>query len=282
MRIRTVDAFAVRPYTGNPAAVVLFDSGPFPEDGRLQTLAAEMNLAETAFAHPLPDDPEADWALRWFTPVNEVDLCGHATVATAHVLSEDGHAKPGEPVRFRTRSGVLSATARPCGDIALDFPTSEPTPVEVPAALAAALTAALGTEATAAYDTAPMDFLLVELADEAAVRGLTPDLTAVAALDWPALIVTARAAGASSADGGAYDFVSRVFAPRQGIPEDPVTGSAHTALAPLWSARLGSDRLTGLQASARSGYVRTELRGERTLLTGSAVTVLDAELRTEL
>ncbi|GAA2068150.1 PhzF family phenazine biosynthesis protein [Streptomyces albiaxialis] len=278
MRIRTVDAFADRPYTGNPAAVVLFDSGPFPEDGRLQTLAAEMNLAETAYAHPLPDDPEADWALRWFTPVAEVDMCGHATVATAHLLAEDGHAKPGETVRFRTRSGVLGATARACGDIALDFPTSTPAPVGIPEGVAAAL----GAEVTAAYDTAPLDYLLVDVADEATVRALRPDLAAVAALDWPAVIVTAPAAGARTADGGAYDFVSRMFAPRHGIPEDPVTGSAHTALAPLWSARLGSDSLTGLQASARSGYVRTELRGERTLLTGTAFTVLDAELRTEL
>ena len=280
MRIRTVDAFAARPYTGNPAAVVLFRSGPFPGDERLRTLAAEMNLAETAYARPLPEDPDADWELRWFTPVAEVDLCGHATVATAHLLAEDGLLAPGAHVRFRTRSGVLGATVRPCGDVTLDFPTSTPVPVEIPPGLAAAL----GTRVTAAYDTAPMDYLLAEAADEQTVRGLAPDLTAVAALEWPAVIVTARADGASrtDGDGDAYDFVSRMFAPRHGIPEDPVTGSAHTALAPLWAPRLGSDRLTGFQASARSGYVRTELRGTRTLLTGSAVTVLDAELRTPL
>ncbi|NGO73268.1 PhzF family phenazine biosynthesis protein [Streptomyces boncukensis] len=272
MRLRTVDAFTDRPYSGNPAAVVLLDRGPFPDDTALRAVAAEMNLSETAFAHPLADDPGADWALRWFTPTDEVDLCGHATLATAHVLASDGRVPESGTVRFRTRSGVLTATPGPGGTLTLDFPTARLTAVDVPAALPAAL----GAEVTAAHVTASVHFLLAELADEKAVRELAPDLAAVSALERPAVIVTARAESAG------HDFVSRVFAPGHGIPEDPVTGSAHTALAPLWSPRLGSDTLTGLQLSARTGSVRTELRGERTLLTGRAVTVLDAELLTGL
>ncbi|NSC20446.1 PhzF family phenazine biosynthesis protein [Streptomyces albus subsp. chlorinus] len=279
MRIRTVDAFAARPYTGNPAAVVLLGADGFLGEDRLQTLAAEMNLAETAFAHPLPDDPEADWALRWFTPTTEVDLCGHATLATAHLLAADGLLGVGERVRFRTRGGVLGAVREPDGTLTLDFPTAEPVPVPVPDGAARAL----GTEPSAAWDTGTLGMLVLELADEPAVRALSPDPVAVAALPSPVTVVTAAATpSASSAGHPAHDFVSRVFAPAQGIPEDPVTGSAHTALAPLWSRRLGRNVLTGLQASRRTGYVRTTLRGDRTLLGGSAVTVLDATLRTPL
>lgn len=270
MRIRTVDAFTDRPYTGNPAAVVLLEEGPFPADQRLQRLAAEMNLSETAFAHPLPDDPEADWALRWFTPSTEVDLCGHATLATAHLLHTDG-LDGGRAVRFRTRSGVLTALAAG-GLITLDFPTARLSPAPSPAGLADAL----GAEVVQAYDTGALGDLLVELADEQTVRALAPDLTAVGGLPTRGVIVTARAGE------GDYDYVSRLFGPAVGIPEDPVTGSAHTALAPLWSKRLGQDTLTGFQLSARTGRIRTTLRGDRTELTGAAVTVLDARLQTEL
>lgn len=273
MRIRTVDAFADRPYTGNPAAVVLLDRGPFPEDSRLQALAAEMNLAETAFAHPLPDDPEADWALRWFTPTHEVTLCGHATLATAHLLATDGALKQGETVRFRTLGGVLSASSAPDGTVTLDFPTATLTPTPVPGNAALVL----GTEVVAAWETGTLEMLLLELPDEGAVRGLAPDLSAITTFPSPAVIVTARGDGVR----GGHDYVSRMFAPAHGIPEDPVTGSAHTALAPLWSERLGRDDLTGYQVSPRTGYVRTGLRGERTLLTGSAVTMLDARLVAE-
>ncbi|NLU69946.1 PhzF family phenazine biosynthesis protein [Streptomyces sp. HNM0574] len=272
MRIRTVDAFTDRPYTGNPAGVVLLPGdgpGRFPDDERLQRLAMEINLAETAFALPLPDDPEHDWELRWFTPSTEVDLCGHATLATAHVLRSDGLAE--KSVRFRSRSGLLTAAFTPEGSITLDFPTSPLTGIAPPDGLAEAL----GAPVVRAYDTGPLGDLLVELADERTVRDLAPDLAAVGRLDaYGAVIVTARAASPDSA----HDYVSRMFGPAVGIPEDPVTGSAHTALAPLWSARLGSDTLTGLQASARTGHVRTTLRGDRTELTGDAVTVLDAQL----
>ncbi|MHC3472305.1 PhzF family phenazine biosynthesis protein [Streptomyces sp. 7R007] len=269
MRIRIVDAFTDRPFAGNPAGVLLLDS--FPDDDRLQKVALEVNHAETAFAHRLPGGGEADWALRWFTPACEVDLCGHATLATAHVLRTTG-AHEG-PVRFATRSGVLVATPRADGSITLDFPTAPLTRIEVPEGVAGAL----GAEPLVAFDTGPhVGDLVVQLADEKTVRALTPDHRALGAYSERGLIATARAEDPSRG----YDFVSRCFFPNVGIDEDPVTGSAHTALAPFWSERLGSAVLTGLQASARSGLVRTELRGERTLLTGSAVTVIDGELLT--
>lgn len=272
MRIRTVDAFTDRPWAGNPAAVVLLDGPGFPSDDRLQRVAREMNLSETAFAHPLGGDGAADWALRWFTPTAEVDLCGHATLATAHVLHSDGIADG--TVRFRTRSGILSATTGTGGDITLDFPTAPLTPVAGPPVLEAAL----GAEPRSVHETGPLGDLLVELGDEAAVRSVSPDTAALVELPYRAVIVTARAADPAA---GGYDYVSRVFGPAVGIPEDPVTGSAHTALAPLWSGRLGSDELTGLQCSARTGVVRTALRGDRTELTGRAVTVLDGRLLAE-
>lgn len=269
MRIRTVDAFTDRPYRGNPAAIVLLEEGPFPTDEQLQRLAAEINLSETAYAHPLPQDPDADWSLRWFTPATEVDLCGHATLATAHVLHTDG---TGGTVRFRTRSGVLTATTDADGMVTLDFPTSPPVAADPPAGLEAAL----GAGVVRTYETGALGDLLAELADEQTVRNLTPDQAALRILPTRGVIVTARADAP-----GEYDYVSRFFAPAVGIPEDPVTGSAHTALAPLWSGHLGRDTLTGLQASARTGLVRTTLRGARTELTGAAVTVLDARLQAE-
>ncbi|MGW3099231.1 PhzF family phenazine biosynthesis protein [Streptomyces sp. NPDC001102] len=267
MRIRIVDAFTDRAFAGNPAGVLLLDS--FPDDDRLQKIALEVNHAETAFAHRLPEGGEADWALRWFTPAAEVAMCGHATLATAHVLHTTG-AHEG-PVRFATRSGVLVATPRADGSITLDFPTAPLTAVEAPAGVAEAL----GAEPRSAFDTGPnVGDLLVELADEKTVRALSPDLRALGAYSRRGIIATARAA--DPAQG--YDFVSRCFFPNVGIDEDPVTGSAHTALAPFWSERLGGTVLTGLQASPRSGRVRTELRGDRTLLSGHAVTVIDGEL----
>ncbi|MEU2876767.1 PhzF family phenazine biosynthesis protein [Streptomyces sp. NPDC007070] len=267
MRIRIVDAFTDRPFAGNPAGVLLLDA--FPEDDWLQNVALEVNHAETAFAHRLPESPEADWALRWFTPATEVAMCGHATLATAHVLHTTGtHTGP---VRFATRSGVLIATPADDGSITLDFPTAPLTAVEVPDGVAEAL----GAEPLTAFDTGPsVGDLVVELADEKTVRGLTPDHKALAAYSTRGLIATARAEDPARG----YDFVSRCFFPNVGIDEDPVTGSAHTALAPYWSERLGRPDLTGLQASPRSGLVRTGLRGERTLLTGRAVTVIDGEL----
>ncbi|HZF87534.1 PhzF family phenazine biosynthesis protein [Streptomyces sp.] len=267
MRIRIVDAFTDRPFTGNPAGVLLLDA--FPDDAWLQNVAMEVNHAETAFAHRLPEGGEADWALRWFTPVTEVDMCGHATLATAHVLRATG-AHEG-PVRFATRSGVLIATPRGDGSITLDFPTAPLTRVDVPAGVADAL----GAVPHAVFDTGPhVGDLLLELADEKTVHALAPDHKALAAFSRRGVIATARAEDPARG----YDFVSRCFFPNVGIDEDPVTGSAHTALAPFWSERLGRTALTGLQASPRSGRVHVELRGERTLLSGNAVTVIEGEL----
>ncbi|MDI3388124.1 PhzF family phenazine biosynthesis protein [Streptomyces sp. B-S-A8] len=267
MRIRIVDAFTDRPFAGNPAGVLLLDA--FPSDAWLQNVAMEVNHAETAFAHPLPVGGEADWALRWFTPATEVDMCGHATLATAHVLHTTGAATG--PVRFATRSGVLTATAHDDGAITLDFPTAHLTEITVDHAIAKAL----GAQPVAAVDTGrAVGDLLVELADEQAVHALDPDHKALVAHSERGIIATARADDPARG----YDFVSRCFFPRVGIDEDPVTGSAHTALAPYWSRRLGRDELTGLQASRRSGRVRTALLGDRTLITGRAVTVIEGEL----
>jgi len=273
MKIRIVDAFTDRPFAGNPAGVVILEPGAFPEDDRLQLVASEVNLSETAFALPLPPGGDADWALRWFTPATEVDLCGHATLATAHVLHTTGAASG--TVRHATRSGVLRTTAHDDGTLTLDFPTAPLTPVSAPPGLADAL----GATPLSLHDTGEhVGDLLVELPDEAAVRALRPDFTALAGCSRRGVIATAPAADPTSG----YDFVSRGFFPAVGIDEDPVTGSAHTALAPFWAARFGRHDLVGLQASARSGLVRASLRGARTLLTGSAITVIDGELLTGL
>ncbi|MGK5631843.1 PhzF family phenazine biosynthesis protein [Streptomyces sp. URMC 123] len=281
MRIRIVDAFTDRPFAGNPAGVVILDGDAFPADDWMQRVAAEVNLSETAFAHRLADGAGAGWALRWFTPTTEVKLCGHATLATAHVLrttgadtsagSGSGSGSGSGTIGFSTLSGLLTATADDSGAITLDFPTAPLTPVEIPEGLEEAL----GARPLRAYDTGEyIGDLLVELADERTVRELDPDMAAVGRLDWRGVIVTAAAEDASRG----HDFVSRFFGSGCGIGEDPVTGSAHTALAPLWSERLRRSELTGLQVSARTGYVATALRGERTRLTGRAVTVIEGEL----
>jgi PhzF family phenazine biosynthesis protein len=272
MRIRVIDAFTDRPFAGNPAAVCLLGGDAWPDEAWMRRVAAEMNLSETAFAHPLPEGSEADWALRWFTPTVETNLCGHATLATAHAL----HADRGTPgsVRFSTRSGILVAHSRPDGAITLDFPAAPATEAAVPDGLAEAL----GARPVAAYATGALGDLLVALPEEATVRGLAPDLTAMAHLADRDGVRGVIATAAAADPGGGYDYVSRFFAPAQGIPEDPVTGSAHTALAPYWAARLRRDPLTGLQASARTGLVRTAVHGDRVHLTGHAVAVLDATL----
>jgi PhzF family phenazine biosynthesis protein len=259
MRLRVVDAFTDRPFTGAPAGVVVLDR--FPEDAWMQRVAAEVNHAETAFLHRLPSGD--GWALRWFTPAVEVDLCGHATLAAAHVLAEPG------PVRFHTRSGVLTAAPGPDGMITLDFPTAPLTPRAADPALAAAL----GVAIVAVCHTGPhTDDLLVEVADEQTVRSVVPDLRALVPLSRRGVIVTA------AGDAAGHDFVSRFFGPAVGVDEDPVTGSAHTALTPYWAERLGRTELTGYQASPRGGYVRVALHGDRTRISGHAVTVIDGEL----
>jgi len=250
-----IDAFTDRPFHGNPAGVCLLDEAR--PDAWMQAVAAEMNLAETAFL--LREDD--GFSLRWFTPSVEVDLCGHATLASAHFLWSDGHLKPRAVARFQTRSGLLTARERD-GWITLDFPATPAVPAYPPHGLEEVLGAAPIEVGRSVYD------LVVGLEDEDAVRRLAPDLAAVARIPARGVIVTARA----TAPG--VDFVSRFFGPAVGVPEDPVTGSAHCALGPWWAARLGRDDLVGYQASARGGMVRVEVRGDRVRLLGQAVTVI--------
>jgi bacillithiol system protein YtxJ len=262
--IRIVDAFASGPFSGNPAAVCRL-SEPAGEEW-MQAVASEMNLAETAFLHP-----EADgYRLRWFTPAAEVDLCGHATLASAHILWEEGHLAPDEVARFQTLSGVL--TARRDGDwIELDFPEEAPLETEPPAALRDGL-GGVGIW----FGKNRMDYLVL-VPSEDTLRSLEPDMEALRSLGLRGVIVTAEGESAEHS----YDFVSRFFAPAFGIAEDPVTGSAHCALAPFWRDRLGRDAMTGFQASKRGGVVGVEMRGNRVALRGQAVTVLRGELLPE-
>jgi PhzF family phenazine biosynthesis protein len=257
--IYIIDAFADQPFGGNPAAVCPLDRPA--DDGWMQQVAGEMNLSETAFLVP-----EADgWRLRWFTPAVEVDLCGHATLASAHVLWETGRLTATATARFHTNSGLLTATRN--GDtIVLDFPAAavdECTPPD-------GLLDALGVESRFVGRNR-MD-VLIELASESAVRGVCPDFSRLAAVPVRGVIVTAQS------DDPAYEFVSRFFAPASGVPEDPVTGSAHCALGPFWAERLGKSNLVGRQVSKRGGVIRVGVRGDRVMLGGRAVTVLRGEL----
>ena len=258
-RFVQVDAFTDRPFAGNPAAVCLLAEAR--DADWMQLVAREMNLAETAFLVPRPDG----YDLRWFTPGVEVDLCGHATLASAHSLWESGVLGPDEIARFHTRSGLLTAVRRD-GLIWLDFPRTPALPSPAPSGLLESL----GARARW-IGRSPFDWL-VELEHDATVRGLEPDLARLARIEARGVIVTARA------EDDSHDFVSRVFAPAAGIPEDPVTGSAHCALAPFWAERLGKQELTGYQASARGGTVRVRLVEDRVLLGGTAVTVARGEV----
>jgi len=264
VRLRTVDAFAERPFTGNPAAVLVLDEAP--SDEWMAAVARETNLSDTGFVIR-EQVPDADFRLRWFTPTLEIDLCGHATLASAHCLYEDGMQGP---IRFATRSGVLTVDQRADGSLAMDFPAWFSTPFEARSAIAEAI--GVPVEWTGRADNE--SFLLALVADESSVRDLIPDLAAVEGLD--ALVGLIVTAGADP--GQEYDFVSRVFAPQAGIPEDPVTGSAHTVLAPYWADRLGRTSLVGLQASPRSGLVGVELNGDRVTIIGRAITVSDGML----
>ncbi|CAA9298241.1 MAG: Phenazine biosynthesis protein PhzF like [uncultured Gemmatimonadetes bacterium] len=255
-----VDAFADRPFTGNPAAVCILAAPR--EEGWMRDVAAEMNLSETAFLHPEEDG----WRLRWFTPAVEVDLCGHATLATAHVLWEGGHLAADAQARFHTRSGLL--TARRAGEwIELDFPAKPLLDAPPPGGVAEALGVVPVQVGRSHFD------VLVEAASEDEVRALQPDMGRLMAVEARGVIVTARAD-----EGAEYDFVSRFFAPRVGVNEDPVTGSAHCVLAPYWAAKLGRHELVGFQASRRGGTVRVRSAGDRVHLGGRAVTVLRGEL----
>ena len=257
-----VDAFTDRPFAGNPAAVCFLEEER--PDAWLQNIAREMNLAETAFLRS--NGPH--WSLRWFTPSVEVDLCGHATLASAHVLWESGHAASDATLRFDTRSGLLSAARR--GDfIELDFPAEPAEPRPAPPGLLEAL----GIVTPRFTGRNRLDDL-IEVASETELRALEPDFRKLGAAcaGTRGVIVTAAC---ETAD---FDFVSRFFAPAAGIDEDPVTGSAHCCLGPFWSARLGKKELLGYQASSRGGTVAVRINGSRVILGGRAVTVARGSL----
>jgi predicted PhzF superfamily epimerase YddE/YHI9 len=256
-----VDAFADGPYTGNPAGVVLLTEAR--QASWMQRVAAEMGYSETAFVSLIAPGPAGSpLPLRWFTPTTEVDLCGHATVAAAHVLGGD--------LRFDTRSGVLGADTGTDGSIRLDFPADPPEPIAEPAELAEALPGVRVTAvAQGRFD------LLVETDDPGALHALAPDLDAIARIPTRGVAVTARGDGGAP---GAPDFTSRFFAPNAGVDEDPVTGSAHCMLACWWSTKLGRTMLRGYQASARGGTVGVAVHEDRVTLSGRAVTTLSGRL----
>jgi PhzF family phenazine biosynthesis protein len=257
--IYQVDSFTDEPFSGNPAGICLLsDPG---EETWMQAVAREMNLSETAFLHPVEDG----YGLRWFTPTVEVDLCGHATLASAHILWETGALPPESEARFHTLSGVL--TARRDGDwIIMDFPSLPPEAMQSPKGLGEAL----GIEPVYVGQNRLDLLAVVDTASE--VRGLQPDYNQLRSVDSRGVIVTA------SSDQPEYDFISRAFFPALGIDEDPVTGSAHTSLGPYWSERLGKPEVVGYQASARGGVVKVEVRGDRVDIGGQAVTVMQIDL----
>ncbi|MBI1947936.1 MAG: PhzF family phenazine biosynthesis protein [Deltaproteobacteria bacterium] len=254
-----IDAFTDHPFAGNPAAVTFLDEPK--DDAWHHAVAAEMNQAETAFLSPHADG----FGLRWFTPAVEVDLCGHATLASAHFLFETGRVPTGGTARFHTKSGVLTAT-RADGLIALDFPATPAVDAPTPAELVEALGVTPEWVGRSIFD------VVCRYADAANVRSMKPDMARLARVPARGVIVTAPG------DTPGVDFVSRFFGPEVAVPEDPVTGSAHCALGPLWAERLGKTSLCGYQASARGGFVQVEVLGARVRLGGRAVTVVKGEL----
>ncbi|HJZ56555.1 MAG TPA: PhzF family phenazine biosynthesis protein [Gemmataceae bacterium] len=257
-----VDAFTDRPFAGNPAAVCVLE-GRWPSDEWLQNLGREMNLSETAF---LIRRGESEFDLRWFTPKIEVALCGHATLASAHALWENGHA-PRTMLGFATRSGPLIATPLLSGEIELDFPARPATACEPPRGFFDAL------GVVSVWVGSNRDDYLVEVGSEREVRELRPDFRKLAGVECRGVIVSARS------DDARFDFVSRFFAPAAGIDEDPVTGSAHCCLSEHWGEKLGKTELVAYQASSRGGVVRVTRRGPRVGLAGRAVTISRGELK---
>lgn len=260
-----VDAFVHGgTFSGNPAAVCLLDK---PANERwMQHVASEMNLSETAFAVPNGDT----YGLRWFTPTVEVDLCGHATLAAAHVLWNENRSAPEKPLRFETRSGILTCTRHKYGRISMDFPAEPAAVTEPPAGLVEALGCDPIWVGRNRFD------LLVELRSAYEVRNLRPDFGQLAAISCRGTIVTAQS------DDDKYDLISRFFAPAVGVNEDPVCGSAHCCLGPYWAERLGKTKLRALQASARKGEVIVELTGDRVILQGRAETTVVGRLLTDV
>ncbi|MDQ6679310.1 MAG: PhzF family phenazine biosynthesis protein [Acidobacteriota bacterium] len=257
--IATVDAFTNRPFSGNPAAVMVL---PSPQSAEwMQNVAMEMNLAETAFLEKREDG----FSLRWFTPSTEVDLCGHATLASAHVLWQSGALPESETARFHTRSGLLTAAKH--GEwIELNFPKTEAVPTEAPAGLLAAL----GISSPRFTGKSTFDYLIE--VEEAELLSLHPDFNALKQHEFRGTIVT------SASSDPQFEFLSRFFAPAAGINEDPVTGSAHCALAPFWAGRTGKQTMLARQASKRGGILKVTVQGGRVLISGQAITVLNGAL----
>ena len=257
-KIFTVDAFTDKPFSGNPAGVCILSEER--DEIWMRSIAREMNLSETAFIRENDDG----YSLRWFTPKVEVDLCGHATLASAHILFERGYLKREEQARFNTRSGLLTATSKE-NWIELDFPKQPVTPSRPPTGLIESL----GVRPKFVGKNAL--YHIVEVESEEIVRGLKPDYGRLASVPVNGVAVTSKA----STPG--FDFVSRFFAPSFGIDEDPVTGSSHCGLGPFWEERLHKDELTAYQASARGGVIRVRVASDRVFIRGKAVTILQGE-----
>jgi PhzF family phenazine biosynthesis protein len=260
LTVYQVDSFTNKPFTGNPAGVCILPQAA--DEPWMQDVAREMNLSETAFLYKKPD---GSYHLRWFTPAVEVALCGHATLASAHILWETHHLEKSVPARFDTLSGRLTCEFRRDG-IEMDFPAKVETTCDPPTGLAEALGVKPKYVGKNQFD------YLVEVDSEETVRNVKPDFTMLEKLPVRGVIVTSRASSKE------YDFVSRFFAPAVGVPEDPVTGSAHCCLTPYWSKTLGKTDMIGYQASVRGGVVRVRCKGDRVILGGQAVTVLRGEL----
>jgi len=254
-----VDAFTDKPFAGNPAAVCIMPAAA--DEGWMQHLANEMNLSETAFVV----QQGGDFNLRWFTPAVEVELCGHATLASAHILWEQGFLSPDRQARFYTRSGLLSAVRKDSW-IELDFPAEPESRTDVPDVALKAFGVPVGYVGKNRFD------FLIEVESAEAVRQIAPDFTLLGSISSRGFIVTSRS------DSSQYDFISRFFAPAAGVNEDPVTGSAHCCLGPYWAKKLGRKELTGYQASARGGVIRVRVGDDRVYLSGQAVTVMQGTL----
>lgn len=263
--IYTVDAFTSKPFKGNPAAVCVL-SEPI-SDTLMQNIAFELNLAETAFV--CKEEDKEGFNLRWMTPVSEVDLCGHATLATSHILWQTGICKKDETIHYNTKSGVLKADYHE-GEIGLDFPAIPQKKIEYPKELVDAIGGV-----TPKYVGMTKWNYLIELNSESDVRNLKPNFDIMLQLPGWGTIITAKA-DEGNKDG--FDFVSRFFAPEKGIQEDPVTGSAHCALGPYWQKRLGKDSFKAFQASERGGVLGIKVSGDRVVLAGEAVTVIEGEI----
>jgi len=258
--IYQVDAFTSKPFCGNPAAVCILSEEP--SDSWKQSIAAEMNLSETAFIRR----GNKDFSIRWFTPTIEVPLCGHATLASAHILWQEKHVPQDEPITFQSKSGILTANLE--GEwICLNFPAYPVEKVAVPSGLEDAL----GCKVRSVYQNSQRYFL-VELNSEQTVRKLSPDFNLLGQGKYGGVIVTAQSGSDSC------DFVSRFFAPDFGIDEDPVTGSAHCCLCPFWTKRFGETELIGHQVSKRGGVVKVRLQGDRVAILGQAITTLKGEI----